>query len=107
MCKREKRGSRPVTEHVGRGGGGARELRPRKVRESSSAQSSVAQNRRAVGSSAHLFRDFSCPHGDQRVTYISTLPSDPTSARNHNLGVVPTCVGHAHEAFASAAAQER
>ena len=86
-------GSRAVTEHVGRGGGGARELKPRTFRESSGAQNSVAQNRCAVGASAHPLRDFSCPHGDQRVTYISTLPSGPTTARKPTPGVVPTCVG--------------
>jgi hypothetical protein len=85
-------GSRAVTEHVGRGGGGARELKPRTFRESSGGHNSVAQNRCAVGASAHLLRHFSCPRGDQRVRYISTLSSGPTIARNVRLRVVPTCV---------------
>src|SRR5918997_612010 len=66
-------GSRAVTEHVGRGGGGARELKPRTFRESSGGHNSVAPNRCAVRASAHLLRHFSCPRGDQRVRYSSTL----------------------------------
>src|ERR671912_492971 len=85
-------GSRAVTEHVGRGGGGARELKPRTFRESSGAQNSVAQKRCAVDASAHLLRDFSCPRGDQRVTYIPPLPSAPSIAQNVRLRVAPPYV---------------